>query len=199
MGSEAVRTWKGQSIASGSIPLPWRRPKSRLRNTRGFLKPPGARRHPTGEPDFRHPQQPVVAVSWFDAVAYCDWLSTVTGSHYRLPTEAEWERAARGGAEGMDFPWGNDPPMARPGYHARWQTGPEPVGQSQPNATAYLRCAKTYMSGVVIGSRPTTTRCHLIAILTVPKGQPKGIARRLLAAPHQDLALLGAFQHSAGI
>ena len=87
-----------------------------------------------GTPDFCHPQQPVVAVSWFDSVAYCDWLSTLTGSHYRLPTEAEWERAARGSIEGMDFPWGNDPPMSRAGYHDRWKTGPEPVAQSEPNA-----------------------------------------------------------------
>jgi len=86
------------------------------------------------DPHFSHPQQPVVAVSWFDAVAYCAWLSSVTGSHYRLPTEAEWERAARGGAERMSFPWGNDPPISRPGYHTRWKTGPEPVGQSRPNA-----------------------------------------------------------------
>jgi formylglycine-generating enzyme required for sulfatase activity len=51
--------------------------------------------------NFCHPRQPVVAVSWFDAVTYCAWLSAMTGSHYRLPTEAEWERAARGGAEGL--------------------------------------------------------------------------------------------------
>jgi formylglycine-generating enzyme required for sulfatase activity len=86
------------------------------------------------DPNFSHPQQPVVAVSWFDALAYCAWLSSMTGSHYRLPTEAEWERAARGGAEGMLFPWGNVPPTSRPGYSSRWKTGPEPVGQSQPNA-----------------------------------------------------------------
>lgn len=87
-----------------------------------------------GDPNFSDPQQPVVAVSWFDAVSYCGWLSSVTGSRFRLPTEAEWERAARGGAEGMLFPWGNDPPLSRPDYHRRWKSGPEPVGQSSPNA-----------------------------------------------------------------
>jgi len=86
------------------------------------------------DPNFNHPQQPVVAVSWFDAVAYCDWLSSITGSQYRLPTEAEWEFAARGGTEGKLFPWGDDPPPSRPRYSERWKTGPEPVGQSEPNA-----------------------------------------------------------------
>jgi formylglycine-generating enzyme required for sulfatase activity len=84
--------------------------------------------------NFSDPQQPVVAVSWFDANSYCEWLSTVTGSHFRLPTEAEWERAARGGLEGKLFPWGDDPPTSRRGYNDRWKTGPEPVRQSPPNA-----------------------------------------------------------------
>jgi formylglycine-generating enzyme len=100
-----------------------------------FLEATGSMPPPYwGNVNFDHPQQPVVAVSWFDAVAYCAWLSTMTGSHYRLPTEAEWERAARGGVEGTAFPWGDDPPMSRPAYDARWKNGPEPVGQSQPNA-----------------------------------------------------------------
>lgn len=87
-----------------------------------------------GDPPFSHPRQPVVAVSWFDAAAYCAWLSSMTGARYRLPAEAEWERAARGGAEGLLFPWGDDPPSSRPGYSTRWTTGPEPVAQSLPNA-----------------------------------------------------------------
>jgi len=106
---------------------------TRFLDATGNMPPP----YP-GDPLFSHPQQPVVAVSWFDAVAYCAWLSSMTGSHYRLPTEAEWERAARGGAEGMSFLWGDDPPGSRPDYHTRWKTGPEPVGQSQPNAYGIL-------------------------------------------------------------
>ena len=86
------------------------------------------------DPNFNHPQQPVVAVTWFQAIDYCEWLSRMTGRHYRLPTEAEWERAARGGVEGQQFSWGNDPPESRAGYASRWKAGPEPVAQSEPNA-----------------------------------------------------------------
>jgi sulfatase modifying factor 1 len=82
---------------------------------------------------FNHPEQPVVAVSWFESVKYCEWLSGISGHKYRLPTEAEWERAARGGVDGKLFPWGDDPPESLPNYAERWKTGPEPVGRSTPN------------------------------------------------------------------
>ena len=85
------------------------------------------------DPDFGHPDQPVVGVSWQEAVEYCVWLTSLSGRPYRLPTEAEWERAARGGVEGALFPWGDAPPESLPNYASRWQAGPEPVGQSEPN------------------------------------------------------------------
>jgi sulfatase modifying factor 1 len=94
-------------------------------------------RHPPpsllDDPSFSNPEQPVVAVSWFDAVAYCDWLSRALGKKYRLSTEAEWERAARGGVEGETFPWGNGAPEDLPDYASRWKSGPEPVGLYAPN------------------------------------------------------------------
>jgi formylglycine-generating enzyme len=85
------------------------------------------------EPNFNGPQQPVVGVSWFEAAEYCEWLSSATRCNFRLPTEAEWERAARGDVEGKQYPWGDAPPQSRPNYAKLWLTGPEPVGRSQPN------------------------------------------------------------------
>lgn len=83
---------------------------------------------------FSNPRQPVVGVTWDDAVAYCNWLSLKAGQVYRLPTEAEWERAARGNREGALYPWGNEPPWERPyaGYDLK-TGGPERVGANAPN------------------------------------------------------------------
>ncbi len=112
--------------------------QARNRDFRLFLDATGHPLPPNwNEPDFCHPDQPVVAVSWFEATNYCQWLAEMTGCAYRLPTEAEWERAARGGQEGLLYPFGDEPPQSRSEYQRRWGgevKGPLPVGESSPNA-----------------------------------------------------------------
>ena len=82
---------------------------------------------------FNHPQQPVAGPSWHEAARYCDWLKAQTGRGFRLPTEAEWEFAARAGLDQKQFSWGDEPPHSLPNYAARWQSGPERVAQYAPN------------------------------------------------------------------
>jgi formylglycine-generating enzyme len=86
------------------------------------------------DPMFSDPEQPVVGISWDDATAYCNWMGQKTGKEFRLPTEAEWERAARGGREAALYPWGDEPPWERPyaGYDPK-TGGPARVGANPPN------------------------------------------------------------------
>jgi len=71
-----------------------------------------------GDERFSAPGQPVVGVSWHEAVAYSDWLAGQTGTPFRLPTEAEREYAARGGADGRDWPWPGTDVSASPAFAA---------------------------------------------------------------------------------
>ncbi|MDZ7377378.1 MAG: formylglycine-generating enzyme family protein, partial [candidate division KSB1 bacterium] len=108
-----------------------------------------------------YPNYPVVGVSWYDAVRYCNWLSQQYGFNacydttnwsynpskngFHLPTEAQWERAARGGLATKKYPWGDEDPGTRCNYqsyqgvlvdsmaHFSNNRGPLPVGKFQPN------------------------------------------------------------------
>lgn len=83
------------------------------------------------DPAFRAPGQPVVGVTWFDAAAYADWLSETTGRTWRLPAEAEWEWAARGGLVGAPTAWGEALPDGE--IPEGPLSGPWPVGRGTPN------------------------------------------------------------------
>lgn len=83
------------------------------------------------DPDFNADNQPVVGISWLDGTAYCKWLHGATGKAYHLPTDAQYEYAARGGSEGTKYPWGDELDPARASYGGL--AAPEPVDTYPPN------------------------------------------------------------------
>jgi formylglycine-generating enzyme required for sulfatase activity len=99
----------------------------------GHRQPEGWR---DGNPPKDKADHPVVYVSWYDAVAYCRWLSEVTGKPYRLPSEAEWEKGARGN-DGRIYPWGNQ-------WDARLCNNRETGGEDTTPVGAYPQGASPY-------------------------------------------------------
>ena len=90
-----------------------------------------------GEPPRDRARHPVTLVSHADATAYCRWLSGRIGRLVRLPTEAEWERAARGELQRSRYPWGDDVDASRanflPDPALKRHRGTRPVGCYPPN------------------------------------------------------------------
>lgn len=82
-------------------------------------------------PDFFAPRQPVVGVTWDDAMAYCAFLSETAAGRWRLPTEAEWEHAACGGLVAPRTAWGDAVPPGEIPESAL--AGPWEVGRGTPN------------------------------------------------------------------
>ncbi|HVD91279.1 MAG TPA: SUMF1/EgtB/PvdO family nonheme iron enzyme [Vicinamibacterales bacterium] len=117
------------------------------------------------DPALAGDDRPVVGVSWHDASAYCAWR-TMTGSPERLPTEAEWERAARGHVEGSAFPWGDRIPSWIPDEGRGPLPGPWPVTLGEPNAyglfgiaaNVHEWCADWYDRGYYAGSPEVNPR-----------------------------------------
>jgi formylglycine-generating enzyme required for sulfatase activity/cellulose biosynthesis protein BcsQ len=89
-----------------------------------------------GNPPKGMEDHPMVNVRWLDAMAYCRWLSEVTDKSYSLPSEAEWEKGARG-TDGRIYPWGNEWDAMRYNSGANGEQDTTPVG-------AYLQGASPY-------------------------------------------------------
>lgn len=118
-----------------------------LRET-GAPPPPG-----WDDPRFGRPFQPAVGVSWHEAVAFTGWLSRVAGREVRLPTEAEWERAMRGGLEQQPTAWGGELPAAEipeGPLEAPWDVGrgtPNGFGLLDPGTLVHEWCLDWYSVG----------------------------------------------------
>jgi formylglycine-generating enzyme required for sulfatase activity len=94
-------------------------------------EPPFWRQTPFAAPDL-----PVVGITWFEAVAFAEWLGERLGGRWRLPSEQEWERAARGGLDEAPTAWGEGlPPGEVPEGPLE---GPWPVGRGTPNGFGLL-------------------------------------------------------------
>ena len=99
---------------------------------------------------------PACHVSWGDAARFCEWLSFLSHRPFRLPSEAEWERAARGD-DGRLFPWGNDNPCGAGQGVPEFMTGfrrAYPSGRPMRAGCHLCNCAREFGSPTPVGSFP---------------------------------------------
>jgi serine/threonine-protein kinase len=122
-------------------------------------------------PEGRVGELPIFSVDWFDAVAYCRFKSARDGVLYRLPTELEWEKAARG-ADGRVYPWGDafDPTFckmrdSRPGF-----SQPEPVGAFPADESPYG--VRDMAGGVRVWTADIFGRISAEEALATPEPEP---------------------------
>lgn len=124
------------------------------------------------DPGFSRAAQPVVGVSWHDACAYAEWLAALSRERVRLPYEAEWERAMRGGLEQQATAWGAALPAGE--IPEGRLAGPWLVGQGRPNGfgvadagtIVHEWCADWYASGY-----------YAVSPEDAPRGPAEGVRR----------------------
>jgi formylglycine-generating enzyme required for sulfatase activity len=138
-------------------------PHLRDARAQAFNWDPATASFPAGRED-----HPVVLVSWDDASAYCEWAGG------RLPTEAEWERAARAGVEGRRYPWGDEADAAYANFDSR--SGTTPVGSYPANAYGLRDMAGNVWEWVGDRFDPDYYRS---AVVRNPRGPDEGATRVL--------------------
>lgn len=97
--------------------------------------------HPSDQESLQDPNDhPVRYVSWYDALAYCKWLSEKSSLPVTLPSEAEWEKAARG-MDGRIYPWGDEVDKYKCNIDESGIGNTTPVGKYSPNDDSPYGCA----------------------------------------------------------
>jgi sulfatase modifying factor 1 len=133
-----------------------------------------------GTPPEGRDRHPVTLVGYEDAAAYCGWLASKTSKPVRLPTEAEWERASRGGLEGKRYPWGDtlDPTCAHflPNPGLKTERGTAPVGSYPANGFQLHDMAGNVWEWVSDWYSPTY---YVRAQYVNPQGPDHGLMRIL--------------------
>jgi formylglycine-generating enzyme required for sulfatase activity len=118
-------TFTVQPFAISKYPVTWAQYRSFLQAPDGYCQQRwwrglAEREVQPGEQYRQQDNHPAEGVSWYDAVAFCRWLSARLGYEVRLPTEWEWQQAATGGDSAREYPWGAD---WHPAYANTWESG----------------------------------------------------------------------------
>lgn len=122
------------------------------------------------------PTLPITGVSWYEAIAFCHWLSAETGETVNLPSEAQWERAARH-TDGRTYPWGDDFAATRCNMRDSGLAQPSPVGLFP---TGHAACGAADLAGNVWEWCATPWRSTYEADAHAVDNAQTGVERRVL-------------------